>query len=183
VFASKLVVKRHKVGEARSLASRVDMIDPVKFHRHRFSTCEGHRKQSPVGAKIIPPQCDTRTKMLSVNGGSSGSFNQRQPPILRMSMVCPNKAFPPQLRPMSECTLKDWPITFGSFHFWEFQAMAIASLSRGEFASLQEVARGKDQSAIPQDHKTRLYALSLTHHLFGRPSITVAGRLRLARGM
>ena len=61
--------------------------------------------------------------------------------------------------------------------------MAIASLSPEEFASLQEVARGLDQHAIPQDHETRLHALSLTHRLFGRPSITAAGRSRLASGI
>jgi hypothetical protein len=55
VFAGKGVIERHKVREARSLTLSVDMIDPVKFHAAPlFSTCDGHRKQSPAGTKINP---------------------------------------------------------------------------------------------------------------------------------
>jgi hypothetical protein len=61
--------------------------------------------------------------------------------------------------------------------------MTIASLSPEEFASLREVSKGQNQVAIPPDHETRLCALSLTHQIFGRSSITAAGRARLASGM
>jgi hypothetical protein len=72
---------------------------------------------------------------------------------------------------------------FWRFHFWEFQIMAIASLSPEEFASLREVSKGKHQVAIPLEHETRLCTLTLTHQIVGRPTITAAGRARLASGI
>jgi hypothetical protein len=77
VFAGKGVIEGHKVREARSLALSVDMIDTIKFHAAPLSQLvrgtESNRQQEP---RSIPPQCDTRTKVLGENGWASGSFSQ-----------------------------------------------------------------------------------------------------------
>jgi hypothetical protein len=71
----------------------------------------------------------------------------------------------------------------GFFHFWNLTMPIASVLSPEEFASLREVAKGQHQDAIPPEHEARLCALNLTHRIFGRPSITDAGRSRLASGI
>ena len=52
-----------------------------------------------------------------------------------------------------------------------------------EFASLQDVAKGFGQSSTPPAHSSRLLALGLIYMPLGIPSITTAGKSRLASGI
>jgi hypothetical protein len=55
LFTGKEIAIGCEVAQARNLALRIYTIDTVKFHAApRFSTCEGHRKQSPAGTKNNP---------------------------------------------------------------------------------------------------------------------------------
>jgi hypothetical protein len=55
VFAGSGVIQRHKVGEARGLALRSDVIDPVKFHAAPlFSACQGHPKAIANRTEVDP---------------------------------------------------------------------------------------------------------------------------------
>jgi hypothetical protein len=56
------------------------------------------------------------------------------------------------------------------------------ALSASEFASLQEVTKGFEQSAIPEADALRLLDLGLTYKLLGLLRITRAGRGRIASG-
>ena len=60
---------------------------------------------------------------------------------------------------------------------------ATSALYPEEFTSLREVARGFDPNTIPSAHATRLLALGLIYMPLGTPSITTAGRSRLASGI
>jgi hypothetical protein len=55
-------------------------------------------------------------------------------------------------------------------------------LSTGEFASLQEVAKGFDQTPIPEADALRLLELHLIYKLLGMLRMTGAGRARIASG-
>jgi len=54
-------------------------------------------------------------------------------------------------------------------------------LSDSEFASLQEIGKGLQHSAIPEGDAVRLLELRLIYKLLGDHRITAAGRARINR--